>query len=555
MRRRSSRIRRRAGALLGVGALGLGAASLLGTRSVGADTNRPGLFSGTAAAAAVHEEDNGQAGFAVYEPFYGSFAEGATTYTNDGQMARASTFWPGPTFGNTGGLVCQLQCQPVPPYPLSVQTEGPPTQAPSVSQQTSTQLGGAGQPASLTAASADATADPATGVSTDAVDGTFTAPGASSGGSSGAAPAASTSAPSTSAPSTPATSTPATSTSATSTSAMSSGGRLAAAVDWFDRQVSLLLHRSVVAPAASTGAPGAGGSASPAIVEVRSMTSSTSQHFSGSLLVSDAKTELSGVSLLGGMIDIASIRTVSHGSTDGAGAHTHTDNVTVSGVTVAGVPATIGSGGVSVSGQGSGSALLDSLNAALQQALAAAGAQVTLVGATAKPPQPLGGCHADQADGVFVHTTANAQSLPLAGDIYNGDYTLGSSCVSDSATPGSATGLPVNLPPTGGAVPVPAPAGGTVGDTGAGLSGDASGATASLSGGLAGSAGGAASPAAAGSRSAAPGPTTGFLAPLVSRRFSTLYLSVVLALAAVVVGAGIQLPRPSRRGTKPRSSS
>jgi hypothetical protein len=522
-----SRARRRVGAGLGAAALALGGLAAFHAPSSGADTNRPTTFSGGAAAAALHEEENGQAGFAVYEPFYGSFAEGATRYNNDGQLARASTFWPGPTFGNTGSLICQLNCEPVPAYPLSVQTEGPPSQPPNVSQQTSTQVGGSGQPSSMEAASADASADPAAGVATDAVDGAFSAPGQSP---SAAAPASSASA---SSPSLP----------AASASGPSPGGRLAAASAAFFRQASLILRHPVSASAA----------ASSAIVAVKSMTASTAQHFSGSTLLADAQTELSGVSLLGGMIDIASVHTESHASTDGAGVHTHTDNVTVSGVTVAGQPATIGSKGVTVTGQGTGSALLDSLNAALQQALAAANANVTLVGATAKPPQPLvGECTGDQADGVFVHTSANAQAAPLVGDIYNGDYTLGSSCAAVSASPPSGS-LPVTpaglltgsstAPPSGGAA-----------DTGSVAppadTGSLGGSSTPVGGGGEVTAGPAAP---SGASRGAPRQLAATTGAFVSRRFGTLYLSVVLALAAVLVGLGFHRPRPGAGGVGRRS--
>jgi hypothetical protein len=524
-----SRARRRAGGGLGVAALALGGLAAFHVPSSGADTNRPTTFSGGAAAAAVHEEENGQAGFAVYQPFYGSFAEGSTRYSNDGQLARASTFWPGPTVGNTGSLICQLSCEPVPPFPLSVQTEGPPSQPPNVSQQTSTQAGGSGQPSSLNAASADASADPDAGVATDAVTGAFSAPGQSTAAAAGA-PASSASASSPSPLPGPA-------------SASSSGDRLATASAAFFRQASLILRHPVSASAA----------ASSAVVAVKSMTASTAQHFSGSTLLSDAQTQLSGVSLLGGMIDIASVHTESHAKTDGAGVHSHNDVVTVSGVTVAGQPATIGSNGVTVSGQGSGSALLDSLNAALQQALAGANAGVTLVGATAKPPQPLvGDCTGDQADGVFVHTSANAQAAPLVGDIYNGDYTLGSSCASVSASPAGGS-LPA---PLAGLLPgsTSSPASGGGVDTGtAALPTD----TGSLGGSGATAGGGG---EATGSPAATPGVSPGSprqLATtpgaLVSRRFSTLYLSVVLALAAVLVGLGFHRPRPSVRGVGRRS--
>ena len=522
-----SRARRLAAVGLGVAALAVGGFTAFRVPSSGADTNRPTTFSAGAAAAAVHEEENGQAGFAVYEPFYGSFADGATSYSNDGQSARASTFYPGPTVTGLNGLLGQLPfpTPPVPPYPLSVQTEGPP-QPTSVSQQTATQIGGAGQPASVNAASAEASADPATGTATEAVNGSFAAPGESPAPKAASSPSA--------------VSLPSPSTSSASTA--SSGSRLAAAAASFFRQASVILNRPVGASSAA---------ASSAVVAVKSMTASTADHFSGSTLLSDAQTQLSGVSLLGGIIDIASIQTESHAKTDGAGVHGHTDNVTVSGVTVAGQPATIGSSGVTVTGQGTGSAVLNSLNAALQQALAAAGADVTLIGATAKPPQPLGGgCAGDQADGVFVHTTANAQAAPLVGDVYNGDYTLGSSCASATASaPGASLPSVPAVPLAGSTV---SPSGGAT-DTGQGASLPAdNGSLGGSSAALGGSTGNQApNPGSGTPRNVAT--TTGLLGPLVSHRFSTLYLSVVLALAAVLVGLGLHVPRPNARGVGRRS--
>ncbi|MHB1924310.1 MAG: choice-of-anchor P family protein, partial [Acidimicrobiales bacterium] len=423
MRGGTLKLRRRLAGLLGVSAVAMGAVVLLVPARGSASAPRPGVFVGTAVAAALHEEENGQAGFAVYEPFYGSFADGLTTYTAAGVSARASTFWPGPTVGNPASFICQLNCISVPAYPLSVETEGNP---PTASQETSASVGGPGQPASAQAASADVAASVVTGVSSDAVAGGYQSPGAAAQTSSlQAAPALAAN--------------------------RIIAQRIAAASAWFRQEADLLLHPSTSPAGAGTRtARSQAAPASSAVVAVKSMTASTSQHFDGSTLLVNAETDLSGVSLLGGMIQIGSVQTTSASTGDGGAIHTHTDHVTVSGVTVDGVPATIDQNGVTVDGQGTGSAALQSLNAALQQALAASGSQVTLVGATTHPPQPLGGCgakvaSADQADGIFVHTSTDLQSVPVAGDTYNGDYTLGSACTSLVASdPGgssaSATG-------------------------------------------------------------------------------------------------------------------
>ena len=528
MTRATSKLRRRLSGVLGLSALALGLVALLAPAFANAPAHRPAVFAGTAVAAAIHEEENGQAGFAVYEPFYGSFADGLTTYSRDGVSARASTFWPGPTVGDPASFICQLNCISVPTYPLSVETEGNP---PTVSQQASTSVGGPGQPASAQAASADAAASATSGVSSDAVTGGFSSPGAAPGTTS-------------------------VSTSPAAPARQAIAQRMAMASARFDQEVALLLHPSVPIGAAQAGMTRSQAApASAAVVAVRSMTASTSQRFNGSTLLVNAQTDLSGVSLLGGIIQIGSIVTTSSSTGDGEKVHTHTDHVTVSDVTVAGVPATIDQNGITVDGQGTGSVALQSLNAALQQALAASGTQVTLVGATAHPPQPLVGCGKSVpggrvADGLFVHTSTNLEAVPVAGDVYNGDYTLGSACTSLVAAnpPGSSLAGAVTAV-TGGA--------GTGGASAPALSSPGTSASGPAPG---------AALAQPGPAPAAPGLTgdsgtshsvraqvgSGLAVALVSRRFGYIYLSVVLAFFALLIGAGAGLRTVGGHGASRR---
>ena len=510
--------RRRLAALLLAGSAAAGTWTLVDAALVGADTTSslPQVFQGIAGASGVHEEETPRAGLPVYQPFYGTFADGYTVdsptgnnQTGTGVLARASTFFPGATFGNPASLVCQINCIPgIPTFPLTVATTGSPA---SVSQQSSTPVGGTGQPASGTAASATATAylpvgptgNPGAGVASDAVVSGMSFPGAGGAGAQSA-----------------------------------NNPRVTAAADELRRQFSLLLHRPIQASAAGTNAA----AANPSVMFVGSATASTFQHFdSHGTLFATADSRLSGISMLAGLIQISSIDTTSNASGNGGAIHTHSDHVAMGAVTVGGVPATIGSDGISVTGQGTGSAPVNALNSALQQALAAAGMSVTLTGPTAKPAQPLDGCGKGQADGVNVTVTANANAVPFVGDVYNLVYTLGSTCASVQASnPGG--GAPAG---NGGQPLLPV----VVGNTGQ-PSAPPSAPVAGSSGPAANT--GPAAPTAAPAvvpTTAAPRPTRPVTAtttgPLTAHSIWTLYLAVVLAMGAVLVGAGVQL-RPMR---------
>jgi len=417
----------------------------------------------------------------VYQPIYGTMADGysveassPSSATSTGILARASTFFPGATFGNPNSLICQLKCGavPAPPFPLTVQTTGTPK---TVSQQTSTPVGGAGQPASGQAASADASAslpsdNPGAGVSTQAV---------------------------------------------------------VTGMDF---------------PGAASGAPTAAAAPNPAVVSVGSAIASTFQHFDQhGVLVTTSDAHLSGISLLAGQIRISSIDATSTASGNGAQVHTHSDHVTMGAVTVAGMPATIGSDGITITGQGTGSGPINALNIALQQALAAAGMQVSFSGPTSKPLLPIDGCTGSQADGLNITVAPPGQTQKAL-------YTLGSSCASVQAgVPATGSSGQTTLPSVTGSSGSSAPL--AAGSAAAPESAPAPSGSTGNSGAPAAPA--PAAPTAAPTPKPAPGPVTAAAGgPLTSHHVWTLYLAVVLALAAVLVGAGVQL-RPLPRRIRP----
>ena len=70
--------------------------ALLGPTVAGADSTsgsaRPDVFTGVAAATAIHQETNGKSGIGpTSEPFYGSFPDGLSQLSSSGTLARGST--------------------------------------------------------------------------------------------------------------------------------------------------------------------------------------------------------------------------------------------------------------------------------------------------------------------------------------------------------------------------------------------------------------------------------------------------------------------------------
>src|SRR5207244_3362014 len=118
--------------------------------------------------------------------------------------------------------------------------------------------------------------------------------------------------------------------------------------------------------------------------------------------------------------------------TDGRDTKKVENKATVSGVTVAGQPATIDQNGITVQGSGQGKPVLDALNKSLQQALAASGSKVFLVGANDNPT-PRMPCTAGQADGVQAYFQADAQKVPN-GSVLFASFLLGSSCTAAAAS-------------------------------------------------------------------------------------------------------------------------
>ena len=178
------------------------------------------------------------------------------------------------------------------------------------------------------------------------------------------------------------------------------------------------------------------------ILTVESAVSRTDQHVEAGVLTVESEAVLSGVRLVGGLIRIASLRSVSHVTDDAAGKRTALSDLDVSGVTVAGVPAKITEDGLVVgSPGGNGGPLQQQLQTALNQLLAAMNIKVTVLDSEETLDDGTGQAVA-ATGGLLLEIAADAQGLPTIpgplGELDpNGTY-VGSIQLGNTAAAGGA---------------------------------------------------------------------------------------------------------------------
>ena len=180
----------------------------------------------------------------------------------------------------------------------------------------------------------------------------------------------------------------------------------------------------------------------PSILRIGSATSRTDQRIDAGRLVVTAKSELSAVRLVGGLVQIGSIVSTSTTTDDGQGKRTAVADTEVSGVTVAGFPAQITEDGL-VLGDPSGlGPIKQQVQQAANQLIAALGLRISLLDNVQQADDGTGLARA-QAPGVLVEIKTRADGAPPVpgplGDIdLNGEYIgtiqLGSSGASAGAT-------------------------------------------------------------------------------------------------------------------------
>jgi hypothetical protein len=156
------------------------------------------------------------------------------------------------------------------------------------------------------------------------------------------------------------------------------------------------------------------------ILHIGSMQTSTNQSFQGNTMVVTASAHDNDINLVNGLIHIGSITATSTTTTDGNSVHTHSDDSSIGGVTVAGQAATIDENGISVMG----STLLPAsqllaLNQSLQKTLQSLGITIRFIGHTTPQSvlQPKT-CSRGEADGLVIGYTHNITSLGNFNGLY-----------------------------------------------------------------------------------------------------------------------------------------
>lgn len=203
------------------------------------------------------------------------------------------------------------------------------------------------------------------------------------------------------------------------------------------------------------------------LLTIDSATSRTNQRIVKGALVGDAEATLSGVRLIGGLIDIGSLRSSSRITDDANGKRTAVPSLVVGGVTVAGQPAQITDRGLVLGPSANASPLDQQRQAQLNDVLKSLNIKVTILDQRQALDEQ--GAAVANVGGLLIEFAQDVQGLPTIpgplGDIDpNGLYT-GSIQLGATGVLGSAANYGLDNIDTGGDVPF-------VGDQGVDLSGD-----------------------------------------------------------------------------------
>lgn len=211
------------------------------------------------------------------------------------------------------------------------------------------------------------------------------------------------------------------------------------------------------------------------VLTIESATSRTDQRIVDGALVVESSATLNGVGLIGGLIQIGSIRTTAMASDDATGNRAVDAVMEVTGVTVGGVPARLTEDGLVVGSPSGGTGpLQQQLQTALNQLLSALDIRVSLLDVQEEPDDGTGLAVAS-AGGVLVEMAVDAAGLPILpgpiGDIDpNGTY-VGSILLGQTAASAGAVTFDIEeIPPID---PVAPGAGAPVADVDFGGSEDA----------------------------------------------------------------------------------
>jgi len=468
------------------------------------DEGRPAIWTGDASATAIMAQADSKTGvLPVQKPFFAAFPDAASTWDHDSQYARASTYYPGPTGASGINLLCDDAlnqiftpgrvppnlidpiCHPAPKFPTVVEANATTADA----RSDGSQAIGSGAPITLTTTSAIAHADRTSDYS-DAVIGSVNVVGLPAVGAS----------------------------------ALS-----------FRRQAASILHGPAAAATVTATA------ADNSTLHIDSAVAHTKQIYDtqGALVVTASST-LQGVSLAGGTVQIDQIKSDAMSRTNGNDITTHSEHLTLSGVTVAGQPASIDQDGVHVGGSAtSAKPLTDALNSALK----AMGAQITLssVGGTADTSSSLKSA-TSEAQGLTFYFE-RLLPLPNLTDTYFVTFTLGVAGANAKAAPtDQSAGEPGGI----GGISTPA------GDLGS-VTGGSEGTPGSFTPGTPGTPGTPAfsstaprtkRPSVLGRRTGASQLEADLAGFTMAHKFELLYLAFAFAFAGVCLSSRLLVPRP-----------
>lgn len=145
------------------------------------------------------------------------------------------------------------------------------------------------------------------------------------------------------------------------------------------------------------------------LVTIDSAISRTNQRIVKGGLVVDAEATLSGISMIGGLIRIESLRSMSHVSDDAKGKRTAVPSLTMSGITVGGQPAKLTKDGLVIGSSGSGP-IDQQLQTAVNEVLRSLGIKVTIL--DSEQDLAKRGAAVANVGGLLVEFSRDVQGLP-----------------------------------------------------------------------------------------------------------------------------------------------
>lgn len=275
------------------------------------------------------------------------------------------------------------------------------------------------------------------------------------------------------------------------------------------------------------------------LLTVDSAISRTNQRIVKGALVADAEATLSGVRMIGGLIRIGSLRSVSHVTDDANGARTAVATLEMSGVTVGGVPAQITDKGLVLGSPADGGPLAQQQQSQLNELLSALDVSVTALGS--EQSNDSDGIAVASVGGLLIEFSRDVEGiepiptgLPLVGTLdlngtYSGSIQLGATGVRGGAASFDLDVVPPDLSPDLG--------GGGFDPGGSGFDGGADGALPEVVTGVPST-----TAAPDGNEQASPMRPARSLGDLFGDRIGLLYLSLMFATLGLCIVPRLTVP-------------